>query len=89
VTQSRDRFRLDPEPVQVLRPGLDAGPDHLQGNQAVQLLLSRLVDHPHAAVAQLCQDVIAGDRGPNHLAGAFPLASPGEGPLEMAGLPVG
>ena len=68
VMQPRDRFRLEPETVQVLRPGLEVGPDHLQGDQTLQLLLPGLVDHPHATVAQLRQDVVAGDLGPIGLA---------------------
>ena len=69
--QPRDRFRLAQEPVQLFRPGLNAGTDHLQGDQTVQLVLPGLVDHPHATVAQLRQDLVVSDLGPTCLAETF------------------
>ena len=47
--------------AQLVRPGVAAGQDHLQGHDPVQLQVPRLVDDAHAAPAQLAQDLVAGD----------------------------
>ena len=88
MMQPGDRFRLAPETVQVLRPGLEAGTDHLQGDQTVQLVLPGLVDHPHATVAQLRQDVVVSDLGPTRLADTF-FRELREGSFRIGGLPPG
>ena len=64
VLQTGDRLGLGVEPGQLLRPGVCAGQHHLQGDDAVQLRLPRLVDDAHAAAAQLGQDRIALDLRP-------------------------
>ena len=56
-----DRLGLGAEAGQLLRAGIRAGQDHLQGDDAVQAELPRLVDDAHAAVAQHFQDLVAGD----------------------------
>ena len=49
------------EPGEVVGPRLAAAADHLQGDQAVEPQLPRLVDDPHAPLAQPLEDVVAGD----------------------------
>ena len=88
VMEPRDRFRLEPETVQLLRPGLEAGPDHLQGDQTLQLSLPGLVDHPHATVAQLLQDLVVSDLGPTRLADTF-FSELREGFFRIGGFPPG
>jgi hypothetical protein len=60
VTQACDCLRLVAEAGQFGWAGAGSGQDHLQGDQALQGPLPRLVDHAHAAPAQLGQDLIAG-----------------------------
>ena len=62
VLQARDRFRLRPEARQFRGAGVAARQDHLQRYHPVRLDLPRPVHHPHAAAAQLTQQLIAGDR---------------------------
>jgi hypothetical protein len=38
-----------------------AGPDHLQGDGTARVVLLRLVDRPHASLAQQAQDAVAAD----------------------------
>jgi hypothetical protein len=61
VLQPGDRLGLLEEALQVLAVGQVAGPDHLQGHQALEAQLSGPVHHAHAAAAQLAQDLVAGD----------------------------
>ena len=49
---------------EVVGPRLAAAADHLQGDQAVQPEVPRLVDDPHAPFAQPLEDVVAGDGWP-------------------------
>jgi hypothetical protein len=60
VVQPGDRLGLDPEPRPRLVRGRARRLDHLQGHEAVQVQLKRLVDDAHAASAQLRQDRVAG-----------------------------
>ena len=64
VSQPRDRLGLHAEAGQVVGPRLAAAADHLQGDQAVQPEMPRLVDDPHAPFAQPLEDVVAGDGRP-------------------------
>ena len=50
--------------------GMGPGQDHLQGAGAVQADLPGLVDHAHAAAAQLAQDLVAVDRREGPLPGS-------------------
>ena len=45
--------------------GVSAGQDHLQGDQALQLDVPGLVDHAHAAAAQLPQDLVTRHSSPH------------------------
>src|SRR5262245_28937263 len=60
MVQARDGSSLRLESSHFLRPGVHAGEDHLQRDDAVQADLSRLVDHAHATPAQLPQNLVAG-----------------------------
>ncbi len=51
------------EAHELLGPGIFAGQYHLQGDEAVERQLPRLVDDAHAAPAQLLEDLIAGYLG--------------------------
>ena len=61
VVQRRDRLGLVLEPPELGVAGQNAGPDHLQGDRAVQADLPRLVDDPHAATAQLAADLVVAE----------------------------
>ncbi len=61
VLQPRHRRGLGPEARQLVRLGLTAGADHLEGDDAVELHLPGLVDDAHAAPPQLPQDLIVRD----------------------------
>ena len=63
VLEMRDRAGLGQEPRQRLGPGMGAAQDHLDGADAAQHDLAGLVDHAHAAPAQLLQDLVARDGG--------------------------
>ncbi len=56
-----DRLCFGEEPCRGLGRGVDAGEDHLERTGAVQLHLPGLVDHPHAATAQLVDDLVPGN----------------------------
>ena len=51
--------RLGPEPGELVGPGVAGPEDHLEGDEAVQRLLPRLVDDAHAAATELGQDLVA------------------------------
>ena len=59
VPDPGDRFRLQAEARQLLRPGMLAGKDHLQRDEPIQLEMACLVDNAHAAATQLGHDVVA------------------------------
>jgi hypothetical protein len=59
MVQPGHRLGLGAEAGQVFRLGLGAGQDHLQGDEALELRLPRLVDHAHAAAAEQAQHLIA------------------------------
>ena len=63
VLQAGDGLGLGQEADGGLGAGMGAGQDHLQGAGAVQADLPGPVDDPHAAAAQLAQDLVAGDGG--------------------------
>ena len=58
-----NRLGLDGEPDEIVRPRLAAASNHFQGHQAVETNLSRLVDDPHAPLAQTLHDLVTGDVG--------------------------
>ena len=58
-----DRLGLGHEPSDVVRTGVSAGQDHLEGARPVQADMARLVDDPHAAAAQLAADLVTRHRG--------------------------
>ena len=64
MVQPRDRLGLDAEASELLGAGVTAAADHLQGHQPVQAAVAGLVDHPHAALAELLEDLVTGDRRP-------------------------
>jgi hypothetical protein len=59
VVQTGDGLRLGEEPTGLLRPGVVACQDHLQGDEAVEPNLTGLVNDAHAAAAQLAKELIA------------------------------
>ncbi len=61
MSQPRDRLGLDPEAGEIIGSCLATASDHLQGDQAIQPQVPRLVDHPHPTLAQPLQDVVAVD----------------------------
>ena len=63
VLQPGDRLGLGQEADGGLGPGVVAGQDHLEGDDAVEPELPGLVDDAHAAAAQLPEDLVAGDLG--------------------------
>ncbi len=63
VVDGGDRAGLGLEPGQVPGPGTGAGADHLEGDEAVEPGLMRLVDDPHAAGAEHPQDLVTRDPG--------------------------
>jgi hypothetical protein len=64
VLEARHRLGLGAKACQRLRTGVGARQDHLEGDDSLEALLSRLVDDAHGAAAQLAQDVVAGNRRP-------------------------
>ena len=56
-------LRFDEEPGQCIGAGVAPREHHLQGDEPVELLLPRLVDHPHPAAAELAEDFVAADMG--------------------------
>src|SRR5271157_167815 len=64
IMEPRYRLGLDLEPGQKVRVILDAGADHLQGDEAVQGPLPGLVDDTHASAAQFLENVVVGDYWP-------------------------
>ena len=60
VAQPGDDLRLGQKPFDRFGPGILAGQDHLEGDQAVQAELARLVDDAHPAPAKLLQDLVTG-----------------------------
>ena len=63
-----DGLGLDAEARALVRAGVAAGEDHLEGDEAVELRLPGLVDDAHAAAAQLALNLETGDFGPARLA---------------------
>ena len=61
VLQARDGFGFGAESSPLVRRGVLAGQDHLQGDDAVERDLPGLVDDAHAAAAELAEDFVAGD----------------------------
>src|SRR5438477_374209 len=59
VAQAGDGFGLDLEAEAVLRRGVGAGQEHLEGDDAVELQVAGLVDDAHAAAPQLAEDLVA------------------------------
>jgi hypothetical protein len=62
VLKLGDRLGLAAEAGQLLGPGVRPGQQHLQGDQAIEALLPRLVNNAHAAAPQLGHDFVAGQR---------------------------
>jgi hypothetical protein len=58
VLQLGGRLGFPAQTRQVPRRHLGGGTEHLQGHQAVQADLAGLIDHAHAALAQLAQNLI-------------------------------
>ncbi len=54
-----DGSGLDPEPGQVLRGRVVARPDHLERDQPFQPVLAGPIDHPHPAVPEPPEDLVA------------------------------
>ena len=64
MAQPRDRLGLDPEAEEMVGSRLAPPTDHLQGDQAVQPAVPRLVHDTHPALAQPLEDVVAADDRP-------------------------
>jgi hypothetical protein len=60
MPQPGDGLCLCAETLQVGRAGVLRRADHLQGHDPAQGGLPGLVDHSHAALAELAQDLLAG-----------------------------
>ena len=60
VLQAGDGLRLGAEAVALVAPGMAAGQDHLESDEAVESELPRLVDDAHAAAADLLHDLVTG-----------------------------
>ncbi len=63
VLQPGDGLRLDTEAHFLLQGSVCPGEDHLESDESVRLRLPGLVDDTHAAVTQLAENFITGDRG--------------------------
>jgi hypothetical protein len=55
------RLGLDPEPGEVVGPRLAAAADHLEGDQAFEPAVPRLVDNAHSALAQPVENLVGSD----------------------------
>ena len=64
VPHARRRLGLDAEAGAFLRAGQGAVANQFEGDQPLRFRLAGLVDDPHAAAAQLLQDLVAGDTRP-------------------------
>ena len=64
VLEAGDGLGLLVEPRQGDGAGVGAGQDHLERDQTIQVDLAGLVNDPHAAPAQLLEDLEAGDDWP-------------------------
>ena len=62
MLQRGDRLGFTAKTLAFGSAGVSARQDHLQRHQAVQVLLTGLVDHPHAAPAQLALDFVTRHR---------------------------
>ena len=58
MKQLGNGFRLGAKPRQADLTNMRSRQDHLQGDQALQPTVPRLVDDAHAATAEFFQDVI-------------------------------
>jgi hypothetical protein len=56
--QPGDGLRFRAKASQVGGAGIFAGENHLEGDQAIELDVPRLVNHSHAAAAQLGEDFV-------------------------------
>jgi hypothetical protein len=61
VLQLSDGLGLDQKAGQLCFAGMRARENHLEGDEAVEAQVLRLVDHTHAAAAQYAQDLVAGN----------------------------
>ena len=61
VPQARHRLRFALEPRPLVRPGVGAGEQHLEGDEAVEPQVPGLVDDAHAPAAEQGLHLIAGD----------------------------
>jgi hypothetical protein len=71
VLQLGDRRRLNLESSQIPASGMSAREDHLQGDHPFQSEVPGLVDHSHAASADLPQYLVARHLGKS--GGLFPV----------------
>ncbi len=60
VLEAGDGLGLGAETCQLRLAGVAAGQDHLEGDDAAQLDVPRLVDDTHATLAELAEDLVAG-----------------------------
>ena len=67
----RNGLCLNLEPCQILGLCETTRANHLQGDEAAQSVLVRLIDDAHAAVTKLCQDLITLNRRKLGVAGAL------------------
>ena len=71
------------------RVGEGPGPDHLQGDWAIQADLPRLVDDPHAAAAELAADLVVAKMSAWDIGGGGGVAAVGIGLRQIAAPPYG
>ena len=58
VVELGDRLGLVPEAAEIVRAGQRTGPDQLEGHQAIELVLTRPIDDPHAAPGDFLEELI-------------------------------
>ena len=61
VLQAGDHLGLAAEAAALLLGGIGVGEEHLQRHHPIEADLPGQVDHPHAAPAQLADDLVAGN----------------------------
>ena len=61
VPQARRGLGLTPEALPLLRTGIGAGQEHLEGDVTVKAPIPRPVHHAHAAMAQLVLHLVAAE----------------------------
>ena len=83
MVQPRDRFGLRQETQACFRRRVIPGQDHLERDDAIEPQLPSLVDDPHAATAQLPENLVAGN-GRNARWGRLRQHAPDNGQMVLS-----